>query len=137
MPEADFDPFDLRNLALPPEGLAKVRIVKVPSARPPKDPFIMRVPLCWMERASRLPGQCIAVGLLLWYLTGRTRRKTVTFCLSRGRTLNVSEKATRAALRQLAAAGLVRVVRRPGRGLEVTILEVPPKGIRLLGEEMD
>jgi hypothetical protein len=125
MPETDFDPFDPRNLALPPEELAKVRIVKAPSARPPKDPFIMRVPLRWVEQASRLPGQCITVGLLLWYLSGRTRRKTVTFCLSRGRTLNVGEWATRQALRQLAAADLVAIARKPGRGLEVTILDAP------------
>jgi hypothetical protein len=126
MPKADFDPFDPRNLALPPEELAKVCIVKVTSARPRKDPFIMRVPLHWAQAANRLPGQALAVGLHLWYLAGRTRRRTVTFCLARVAEWGLGEWATRRALRQLAAAGLAVVTRKPGRGLEVTLLDVPP-----------
>lgn len=124
MPEAAFDPFDPRNLSLPPEELATVRIVKAPTSRLRKEPFIMRVPLRWAAQAARLPGQCLAAGLLLWFLAGRTRRTTVTFCQSRGRDMGLSERTTRRALRQLETAGLVSIVRKPGRGLEVTILDV-------------
>jgi hypothetical protein len=125
VPSAGFDPFDPADLALSPEQLANITIVKAKTMpRKRAEPFIMRVPLRWMEQASRLPGRCIAVGLLLWFLAGRQKRRTVSFCLARGATLNVSEKATRAALRQLATAGLAIVTGKPGRGLEVTILDV-------------
>jgi hypothetical protein len=39
--------------------------------------------------------------------------------------LGVSECAARRALRSLVAAGLVSVLRKPGHGLEVTLLDVP------------
>jgi hypothetical protein len=37
----------------------------------------------------------------------------------------VGEQAARRALRSLEDAGLVTVLRKPGRGLEVTLLEAP------------
>jgi DNA-binding GntR family transcriptional regulator len=37
--------------------------------------------------------------------------------------MGLSKKATRAAIRHLATAGLVSIVRKPGRGLEVTLLD--------------
>jgi hypothetical protein len=39
--------------------------------------------------------------------------------------LGVKEAAARRALRSLEAAGLVTILRKPGRGLEVTLLEAP------------
>jgi hypothetical protein len=124
MLKADFDPFDPRSLTLPPEELVNIQITKVTSTRrPSKGCFLMRVPWRWLEQASRLPGSCVAVGLLVWHQSNLRKRRTFTFCLVRGEALNVSEKATRAALHQLEAAGLVAITRKPGRGLEVTLLE--------------
>jgi DNA-binding GntR family transcriptional regulator len=39
--------------------------------------------------------------------------------------LGLSEHTARRALRLLEAAGLVSVLRKPGRGLEVTVMDVP------------
>jgi DNA-binding GntR family transcriptional regulator len=39
--------------------------------------------------------------------------------------MGLSEDTTRRALHRLEAAGLVSIVRKPGRGLEVTILDTP------------
>jgi hypothetical protein len=65
----------------------------------------------------------LAIALMLWLRRRITGKQTVHFCLARAAAEGVTTKSARRAVRHLEAAGLVRVVRRPGRGLEVTILE--------------
>jgi hypothetical protein len=77
-----------------------------------------------LEAAARLPGKALAVGLCLWREAGRHRRRTVKVCQGR-LGLGVGEQAARRGLRHLAKAGLVTIGRRPGRGLEVTLLDGP------------
>jgi hypothetical protein len=69
-----------------------------------------------------LPGKALAVGLMLWLRRGMTGRRTVTFCLTRAAADGVPTTTARRAMRELEQAGLVAVARRPGRGLEVTLL---------------
>jgi len=71
-----------------------------------------------------LPGRALAVGLMLWLLRGITGRRTVQFCLARATANGIPATTARRAIRALERAGLVAVVRRPGRGLEVTLLEI-------------
>jgi hypothetical protein len=81
------------------------------------------VPWPWLRRAMTLPGKALAIGLILWLRRGITGRRTVHFCLSRAE--GISPKSARCAIRRLEAAGLIEVVRQPGRGLKVTILGAP------------
>jgi hypothetical protein len=125
----DQDPFDPASLRLPPGA---VPLVLPKQARPPRHrpgEWFLRgpVPWPWLEAAARLPGKALALGLCLWREAGRRRCRTVKLCLARTG-LGVSEYAARRALRSLEAAGLVAVLRQPGRGLEVTLLETPRQG---------
>jgi hypothetical protein len=76
-----------------------------------------------LEAAARLPGQALALSLCLWREVGRRKTRTVRLCLGRVG-LGVSEQAARRALRELERARLVSVLRKPGRGLEVTLLDL-------------
>ena len=125
----DQDPFDPASLRLPPGAVppAPAKPTKPPRHR--QGEWFLRgpVPWPWLEAAARLPGKPLALGLCLWREAGRRRCRTVKLSLARAG-LGVSEQAARRALRSLEAAGLVAVVRKPGRGLEVTLLETPREG---------
>jgi hypothetical protein len=81
------------------------------------------VPWRWLALALALPGKALAVGLMLWQLRGMTNRATVLFCLTRAEAEGIPTTTARRAISRLEAAGLVAVRRRPGRGLDVTILD--------------
>jgi hypothetical protein len=72
-----------------------------------------------------LPGKSLAVGLLLWREFGCTKDRTVHFCLARAVTEGIPTTTARRAIRELERAGLVTIRRKPGRGLEVTIVDNP------------
>jgi hypothetical protein len=117
-------PFDLEALRMPGADLEMLR--RRPSKKPPRhrpgEGFLKGpIPWPWLVLAARLPGRALPVALLLWREAGCRRRRTVPFCLSRGLKLGVTVGSARRALRRLEAAGLVRVRRLPGRGLEVTL----------------
>src|SRR5260370_6075789 len=81
------------------------------------------VPWPWLSRAMILPGKALAVALILWRQRGMTGRRTVTFCLARAGAHGIPPTTARRAIRQLEKAGLVSILRMPGHGMEVTILE--------------
>ena len=74
----------------------------------------------------RLPGKALAVGLMLWLQRGMSGRRTVLFCLARAAADGIPTTTARRAIRELERAGLVSIKRKPGRGLEVTILDASP-----------
>jgi hypothetical protein len=76
----------------------------------------------WIRRAMRLPGKALAVGMMLWLEHGMTGRWTVHFCLARAAAEGIPTTTARRAIRVLERAGLVTILRKPGCGLEVTIL---------------
>ncbi len=121
------DPFDPETLRLNRES--RQPTTKVPrSSKPPRHrpgEWFLRgpIPWPWLETAARLPGKALAVALCLWREAGRGHRRIVKLCVARAG-LGVSEQAARRALRSLEAAGLVAVERAPGRGLEVTLLDL-------------
>jgi hypothetical protein len=86
------------------------------------------VPWDWLARAMALPGKALHVGLMLWLHSGMANRRTVHFCLARAEAEGIPTRTARRAVRALERAGLVSVVQRPGRGLEVTILDPPAGG---------
>jgi hypothetical protein len=121
------DPFDPTNLRLNGTVFAPQEPVPIPPKRPPRHrpgQWFLRgpVPWTWLEAAARLPGKALPLGLCLWREVGRHRCRTVRLCL-RNLTMGIDRHTARRALRALESAGLVAVARKPGRGVEVTLLE--------------
>jgi hypothetical protein len=84
------------------------------------------IPWSWLQQAIVLPGKAFHLAVLLWHLRGLTGQKPVHLCLTHAATEGIPVSTARRAVRALECAGLITVTRRPGRGLDVTILEVPP-----------
>ncbi len=124
-PPDPFAPESLRldGAAFPAPATAPRRPPKPPRHRPGEWFLRGPVPWPWLEAAARLPGQALALSLCLWREANRRNRRTVRLCLGRVG-LGVSEQAARRALRGMERAGLVSLVRKPGRGLEVTLLDL-------------
>jgi hypothetical protein len=116
------DPEDLRiDHPAPAKSVCSGR----PPRHRPTEPVLKGpIPLAWLERAGRLPGKALAVALVLWYLAGLTGKRTVHICLTKSRRLGLTEASARRGLKALEGAKLVEVRRLPGRGLEVTLLDV-------------
>jgi hypothetical protein len=74
-----------------------------------------------------LPGKALAVALMLWQKRGMTSQPTVKFCLARAAKDGIPVSTARRAIRELEAARLISVKRKPGQGLEVTLLQAPVK----------
>jgi hypothetical protein len=108
-----------------------------PSRKPPRHQpgqwFLKGpVPWLWLDRAARLPGKALALSLVLWREANRRRQSTVRLCLARV-DLGLDKYAARRALKALETAGLVSTLRKPGRGVEVTILDCPAQSPNVTG----
>jgi hypothetical protein len=126
------DPFDPNNLRLNESTLPMPAEAPRHPAKPPRHrpgEWFLRgpVPWPWLEVAARLPGQALALSLCLWREAGRRKGRTVRLCLGHVG-LGLSEQAARRALRAMERAQLVSVVREPGRGLAVTLLDLAREG---------
>jgi hypothetical protein len=122
------DPFDLdairaREHDLP--VLSCVLLERPPRHRPAESFLRGPIPWPWLVAAGRLSGRALQVALLLWKEAGCRRARTVSFCLTHGAEMGMSEDTARRALRRLAGAGLVSVRSLPGRCPEVTLLDMP------------
>jgi hypothetical protein len=99
-----------------------------PKRRPPR--FLRAeflrgpVPWDWLLTAMTLPGQALAVGLILWREVGMADNRTVSVNHALFGKCGIKPGASRFALENLERAGLIAVQRPPGRNLEVTILEL-------------
>jgi len=81
------------------------------------------IPLAWLQKAARLPGRTLAVGVALWHLAGlRRTRQHLSLSTERLAPFGVSRYAKDRALRHLTGAGLVTVDRKRGRSPRVTIV---------------
>jgi hypothetical protein len=85
------------------------------------------VPMPWVERAARLPGKALAVGLLLWFRHGMG---DAPIAVSRPLTerFGVSRKAAGRALTALERAGLIRADRAAGRLARARIVHTQAPG---------
>ena len=72
------------------------------------------IPLEWLAKAGRLPGRCLHVGIVIWFLIGVENEKRVKLSPQRLRQFGVSRHSTYRALRLLEQHGLLRVERRRG-----------------------
>lgn len=88
--------------------------------------FFLRgpVPWAWLSHAAVLSGRALAVGVVLWQQAGMRQTRVVRVNLSR-MPVAIDRSAASRGLFALERAGLVSVLRRPGRTLLVTILPSP------------
>jgi hypothetical protein len=111
---------DLGKFQLPPGMTAKHK------SKPPrtwKGQFLRGpVPWNWIKEAMKLPGQALAVGLVLWREAGCQNAMTIRLTPTRLQESGISHQAGRRGVRALEGAGLITIQRKPGRALEVTIL---------------
>jgi hypothetical protein len=84
----------------------------------------------WVRQAARLSGLARWVAVALWFVGIRSRDKsaTVSLTLKTMRRFHLSRCAVYRGLAALEGARLVRVHRRVGRRLLVTILPAPQQG---------
>ena len=118
------DPDRIR-LPRPPEGSGQAVV------RPPQPPaggehFLKGpVPWAWLDRAARLSGKSLAVGLVLWKKAGAAGNRTIPFCQAGENGLGLGEHSARRGRRtKLERAGLDRgspACR--AAGCEVTLLD--------------
>jgi hypothetical protein len=125
----DAHPFDPDRWEMPAdrEQVPAPAVKKKRPSRPRRSDRFLKgpVPWPWLVRAMALPGKSLAIGLILWLQCGIARRQTVLFCLARAVDDGIPTSTARRAVRALEQAGLVAIRRRPGRGLEVTVLDPP------------
>lgn len=90
----------------------------------PKAALFLRgpIPLHWLGSAAALPGKTLHVGIALWWLHGICEGKPFKLTQKALQTLNVERDATSAALARLEVAGLICVVRKPGRRPTVSVV---------------
>jgi hypothetical protein len=117
-------PDDIERLRLPPSMTSPIRS----SHRPPRhrsgERFLKGpIPWAWLDRAGRLPGKALAVGLIIWQKAGVSGNGTVRLCQSKLSDLGLNEASVRRGIIGLERAGLIEVKRRPGRGLDVRLKE--------------
>ena len=118
--------FDPARLQLPPEQVeqltAQTSIRKHPLRK--CEPFLKGpIGLSWLSTAARLPGKALAVGLLLWFESGRRKCQSVKLTGPLLERFGVGRQAKYGALTALEKAGLVRVDRRMGKNPTVEILK--------------
>jgi hypothetical protein len=86
--------------------------------------YIRTIPLDWMTRAAKLPGKCVNVAAVLWYLSGLKKSQCVTVTQELMKDFGITRQAYSRCLATMAEAGLVRAEQRPGKKPLVTILDV-------------
>ena len=83
------------------------------------------IPWAWLAAASRLNGQALQIGVVLWLEVGFSGEHTVRLLNIRATELGVSRWSRYRALDALEAAGLIHADRQRGRSTRVTVLVAP------------
>lgn len=82
------------------------------------------IPLPWLIRARTCGLLSVVVGLLLWFVAGCRRRSTdLTVSSKQFQAFDLSRQTFSKGLKKLEDAGLVSVIRQPGKKPRITILE--------------
>ena len=109
---------DLQTNYLPPQKRTRVLRIQGPFLRGP-------VPLAWLQRAMKLSGAALSVGIILWHFQGL--KKSPTFKVGirdLAKYIGRSRATSQRALQALEEHGLIGVERNNGRKHIVTIIEV-------------
>jgi len=83
------------------------------------------IPLLWLAAAAKQPGRALHVGIAVWFLAGIKRNAVIALSSSILVSFGVNRHAVYRGLKALERAGLVSVVRKPGRLPQVTLLDGP------------
>ena len=83
---------------------------------------LSQAPLDWFEKAARLPGKALAVGLAIWALAIAMKTKTIMVAPSSVKEFGVDAAAKSRALSALAKADLISMESRKGRFPIVTLV---------------
>jgi hypothetical protein len=118
-----FDPEHLRLDEPGLKNLSKTRRARPPRPRNGRKFLKGPIPWDWLVRACRLPGRALHVALFLWFEAGCSKSATIRFRLSQVTFLGMHRDTAKRGLRALANARLIAVDCRPGRCLEVTLLD--------------
>jgi DNA-binding transcriptional ArsR family regulator len=78
--------------------------------------------MTWLRAAASLQGKALHVGVEIWFQVGLKRSSEVALSLSQFETSGISRSAASRGLTKLEEAGLVSVLRAPGRKPVVTVL---------------
>ncbi len=84
------------------------------------------IPWSWLTATAQLSPSSASVGLVLWLLRGCTNSPVVKFSYNRAKELGLKRQSVYRAFDLMEAAGLVSVVRNPGKSPVVTILTPDP-----------
>jgi hypothetical protein len=82
------------------------------------------IPWSWVGRAMKLRGKAFHIGIILWQEAGYRKSRSVNLRMSAVDKVGFSRRTAKRALRELEAADLVKIDRKPGQLLQVEILEV-------------
>lgn len=125
-PTDDTD-FSLGEITLQWDGYQGGHLPPAETTKAKTPPYLSgKVPLAWLAQAHALGGQCLAVGILLWFRRNLTKQAVVTLPGWLRASFQVPERGYFAAVKRLESAGLVRVARLPGHALRITIQPTPP-----------
>src|SRR5262245_21499929 len=105
--------------------VASVLDVPEPEATSGRRPLYGPIPWAWWLPASRLPGKSLQVASVCWLLAGRERSAEFELALDDWAEFGLSRFSASRGLDTLERGGLVSVVRRTGRSLVVSILDLP------------
>jgi len=121
----DFDaPIDVDSYRLPanvsrmPDSKSRPsgRLSRLPRHKAGEEFLHGPVPVWWLKIAGRCSGKAVSVGLAIWFKAKTTGSVEVSACPKLFAKFGVGRKAGYAALKKLAAVGLVRIVEQaPGR----------------------
>ena len=115
--EVKIGSIDLSDI-LRQQGLNSVK------ANPSKKFYVRTIPLPWVMKVTALRGKSAAVGIVLWYLSGVSKKSTVILSGVQLKKFGIHRLAGSRALKWLELAALVRVERKDNKSPRVTILEV-------------
>ena len=124
--------FDIEKFRLPNDYIETC-------PKPPKKPrkprvsgnFIRTIPLAWAMKASALPGKAFQVGVVLWYLCGLRKDKTIILANGLLEQFHISRQAKYRCLKALDGAGLITFEGRKDRNPKIAILTAESRDTEL------
>ena len=77
--------------------------------------YIKTIPLPWIAQVTKLPYSAVRVGLACWFMDGCNKQQPFTLSRATCQQFNISKWDKRRGIRQLERAGVIEVLRQPGR----------------------
>ncbi len=117
-------PFDVEQFKLSSDSSVGQTRRPAQRQRRSSEPFLRGpIPWSWLVAAGQLKGHALQIGLVLWFEAGCRSSRTVRLRHSLAAQFGCHRDTVLRAVRELELAGLISVVRRPGRSLQVTLLD--------------